>query len=51
MKLSKHIVSNVIDPASNPNADAYILKYRKYGEVEVIANKKAGVYLSYKAGV
>lgn len=48
MKLSKHVVSNVIDPASNPNADSYILKYRKYGEVEVIANKKAGVYLSYK---
>lgn len=49
MKLSKHVVSNVIDPANNPNADAYILKYRKYGEVEVIANKKAGIYLSYKA--
>lgn len=49
MKLSKHVVSNVIDPASNPNADSYILKYRKYGEVEVIANKKAGVCLSYKA--
>lgn len=48
MKLSKHHVSDVIDPANNPNADAYILKYRKYGEVEVIANKKAGIYLSYK---
>lgn len=50
MKLSKHVVSDVIDPAKNPNADAYILKYRKYGEVEVIKNKKAGIYLSYKAG-
>lgn len=48
MKLSKHVASNIIDPANNANADAYILKYRKYGEVEVIANKKAGVYLSHK---
>lgn len=51
MKLNKHVVSNVISPETNPNADAYILKYRKYGEVDVIKNKKAGVYLSYKAGV
>ena len=50
MKLSKHVVSNVIAPENNPDADAYILKYRKYGEVDVIANKKAGVCLSYKAG-
>lgn len=49
MKLSKHTASDIIDPANNPNADSYILKYRKYGEVEVIANKKAGIYLSHKA--
>lgn len=49
MKIDKHVVSNVIAPENNPNADSYIIKYRKYGEVEVIANKKAGVYLSHKA--
>lgn len=49
VKIDKHIVGNVIDPNSNPNADSYILKYRKYGEVDVMKNKVAGVYLSYKA--
>ena len=49
IKIDKHIVSNVIDPANNPNADSYILKYRKYGEVDVVQNKKAGIYLSHKA--
>ena len=49
IKIDKHVVGNVIDPANNPSSDSYILKYRKYGEVEVMANKTAGVYLSYKA--
>lgn len=49
VKIDKHIVSNVIAPANNPNADSYILKYRKYGEVDVMKNKLAGVYLSCKA--
>lgn len=49
IKIDKHIVSNVIDPANNPDADSYILKYRKYGEVDVVQNKKAGIYLSHKA--
>lgn len=49
MKLSKHVISNVIEPANNPDADSYILKYRKYGEVDVMKNKTAGIYLSYKA--
>ena len=49
VKIDKHIVSNVISPDNNPNADSYILKYRKYGEVAVMKNKRSGVYLSYKA--
>lgn len=49
VKIDKHIVSDVINPNMNPNADSYILKYRKYGEVDVMKNKRAGVYLSYKA--
>lgn len=48
VKIDKHIVSNVISPDMNPNADSHILKYRKYGEVDVMKNKRAGVYLSYK---
>lgn len=47
IKLDKHVVSNVISPESNPNADSYILKYRKYGEVAVMKNKRAGVFMSY----
>ncbi len=47
IKIDKHVVSNVISPESNPNADSYILKYRKYGEVDVMKNKRAGVYMSY----
>ena len=47
IKIDKHVVSNVISPESNPNADSYILKYRKYGEVDVMKNKRAGIYMSY----
>ncbi|WP_304508926.1 hypothetical protein [Anaerotignum sp.] len=49
IKFDKHVVGNVIDPASNPDADSYIVKYRKYGIVDVYANKVAGIYLSHKA--
>ncbi len=48
VKIDKHVVGNVISPANNPNADSYILKYRKYGEVDVMKNKAAGIYLSCK---
>ncbi len=49
IKHDKHVVGNIIAPASNPNSDAYILKYRKYGIVDVYNNKVAGIYLSHKA--
>lgn len=49
VKIDKHIASDVIDPNSNPNSDSYILKYRKYGVVDVMKNKRAGIYMSYKA--
>lgn len=49
IKYDKHVVSAVIPPAQNPDADAYILKYRKYGIVEVFENKVAGIYLHHKA--
>ena len=49
IKFDKHIAHDIISPANNPNSDAYILKYRKYGLVDVYANKVAGIYLSHKA--
>ena len=49
IKFDKHIASSLISPDANPDADAYIAKYRKYGIVDVYANKAAGIYLSHKA--
>lgn len=49
MKFDKHIVKDAIAPENNANADAYIAKYRKYGLVDVWANKTAGIVLSHKA--
>lgn len=49
IKWDKHVVSSVIPPDSNPDSDSYITKYRKYGIVDVLKNKVAGVYLSHKA--
>lgn len=48
IKFDKHVVSSVISPDMNPNADAYIAKYRKYGLVDIYANKAAGIYMSYQ---
>lgn len=49
IKFDKHIASNIIAPENNPDSDAYISKYRKYGIVDVYKNKVAGIYLSHKA--
>ena len=49
IKFDKHIASDIIAPENNPNSDAYISKYRKYGLVDVYKNKVAGIYLSHKA--
>lgn len=48
IKHDKHVVSNVIPASANPNADADIIKYRKYGLVDVYKNKVAGIYLSHR---
>ncbi len=48
IKHDKHVVSNVIPASANPGADADIVKYRKYGIVDIYQNKKAGIYLSHK---
>lgn len=49
IKHDKHVVSNIIHASANPDADADIVKYRKYGLVDVYKNKVAGIYLSHKA--
>jgi hypothetical protein len=49
IKFDKHIAHDIIPPALNADSDAYILKYRKYGLVDVYSNKVAGIYLSHKA--
>ena len=49
IKGDKHVVSDVIAPAQNPDSDSYISKYRKYGIVDVLNNKVAGIYVHHKA--
>lgn len=49
IKHDKHVASNIIPASANPDADADIVKYRKYGLVDVYKNKVAGIYLSHKA--
>jgi hypothetical protein len=43
---TKHLVSDILDPAVNPDADAWVLKYRSYGLAEVLENKIGGIYVS-----
>jgi hypothetical protein len=42
---TKHLVSDILDPAVNPDADAWVMKYRSYGLAEVLENKIAGIYV------
>lgn len=49
LKFDKHVTGNVIMPEDNQAADAYIQKYRKYGLVDVYANKVAGIYLNHQS--
>lgn len=48
IKYDKHVANNIIPPENNPDSDSYILKYRKYGLVDIYQNKAAGIYLSHK---
>jgi hypothetical protein len=49
IKFDKHVINGVFTPEQNQTADAYGVKYRKYGLVDVYTNKKNGIYLSTKA--
>ena len=48
IKFDKHVANDIIPGAINPDADADICKYRKYGLVDVYENKRAGIYLHSK---
>lgn len=49
IKFDKHVANNIILAANNPDADADIIKYRKYGLVDGYENKRAGIYVHSKA--
>lgn len=49
IKFDKHIASDIILASSNADADADIIKYRKYGLVDAYGNKRAGIYMHSKA--
>lgn len=49
LKFNKHIANNIITPEENQDADAYAMKYRKYGLVDAYENKVAGIYVHHKA--
>ena len=46
IKYDKHVASRVFSPDELESMDSYLMKYRKYGIVELFDNKLAGVYVS-----
>ena len=48
IKYDKHVAQDIIPASANPDSDSDIVKYRKYGIVDVYQNKVAGIYLSCK---
>lgn len=44
IKFDKHIASRVFSPDELENLDSYMMKYRKYGIVELFDNKLDGIY-------
>lgn len=49
IKYDKHVANDLIPPNLNADYDGYILKYRKYGIVDVYENKVNGIYLHASA--
>jgi hypothetical protein len=49
LKFDKHVASRVFSPDELESLDSYMLKYRKYGIVELLDNKLDGVYASAAA--
>ena len=46
IKFDKHVASRVFQPDELESLDSYMMKYRKYGIVELFDNKLDGVYVS-----
>ena len=46
IKFDKHVASRVFSPDELENLDSYMMKYRKYGIVELLDNKLDGVCVS-----
>jgi hypothetical protein len=46
IKFDKHVASRMFSPDELENLDSYMMKYRKYGIVELLDNKLAGVAVS-----
>ena len=46
IKFDKHVASRVFSPDELESLDCYMMKYRKYGIVELFDNKLDGVYVS-----
>lgn len=46
IKYDKHVASRVFSPDELESMDSYLMKYRKYGIVELFDNKLAGIYVS-----
>lgn len=46
IKYDKHVASRVFSPDELENLDFYMMKYRRYGIVELLDNKLASVHVS-----
>lgn len=46
IKFDKHVASKVFKPSELETLDSYMLKYRKYGLVELFDNKLDGIHVS-----
>lgn len=49
IKFDKHVASRIFSPAELETLDSYMMKYRKYGIVELFDNKLDGVHVSVAA--
>ena len=50
IKYDKHVASRILKPDELETLDSYMMKYRKYGIVELFDNKLDGVHVSVNAG-
>ncbi|WP_417134899.1 hypothetical protein [Rubneribacter badeniensis] len=50
IKFDKHVASRVFSPDELETLDSYMMKYRKYGIVELLDNKLDGVHVSCAPG-